>query len=357
MIGIDINQCWQKALNFIKSCYFIIIIITVCFFIILNRMPLSSDPTANYYILSSISQGLAALLAIVFTVALITMQIFNKFKAWKVIASGQTIILIIIFGIGIALPLITLRYKATSFLINLNSTIAFFCIFSLIPYLLKFGKFISSPAVYGELEEHIFSACNIHSWGQATSYLDDFKNMWLEKIRINDKNSWNESLAIWKNITVRLRESTRLFPTFFKIATLVTHSYVKKNEDYALKVYETFKLDSNNNLLPPLKRAAIDDNDVYKSYVKESLDIFETAFHNKFNDLSQDVVKTLGKLALLKNDKQIINELYEIDNIFVINVLKNNIMLSYLNGDQNIFDRLAKWLEEIDVKRSDSKTD
>jgi len=318
-------------------------------------MPLSSDPTANYYILSSITQGLAALLAIVFTVTLITMQIFNKLKAWKVIASWQTIILIIIFGIGIVLPLITLRYKITSFLINLNITITFFCIFSLIPYLLKFGKFISSPVVYGEMEEHILSACDKYSWGQATSHLDDFKNIWLEKI--DDQNSWNELLSIWKNITVRLRESTRLFPTFFKIATLVTRSYAKKSEDYALKVYETFKLDSNNNLLPPLRRAAIDNNDVYKSYVKESLGIFEMALHKKFNILSQDVLKTLGKLALLKSDKQIINDLYGIDNIFVIKVLKNNIMLSYLNGNHNDFDRLAKWLEEIDVKRSDSKTD
>jgi len=339
----------QKVSNFIKNWYqyIIIIIATLCFFIILNCLPLPTDTTANYYILSSISQGLSALLAIVFTVVLITIQVFNKFKAWKLIVSWQTIILIIVFGLGIVLPLITLRYKATLFLINISISIALFCIFSLIPYVLKFGKFISSPVVYGDLEEHILNACNRHSWGQAISYLDDFTNIWLEKIRVNDQNSWDELLTIWENIKLRQRESTRLFFAFFKATISVTQHYAKKkHEDYAIKVYNSFKLDSNNLFLPHLRHATIDNDNIYRYYTEKSLNILAMALKNKFNELSQNVIKTLGKLALRKNDKQIINELQRINNTIVVNTLKDDSMLAYLDRDKNSFDRLNSWVED-----------
>lgn len=321
---------------------------------------LSKDPNASYYVLSSISQGLAALLAFVFTLMLIMLQVFKKYSTWKIIKSKKTFILSIAYCFAVILPLISLRLQISNsaFALNFCISLAFFCIFSLIPYLYGIGQFISGPLVFGDLEENILNVCSIGSWKQAKSYLDDFKDIWLEQIKAEDHNSWDELLTIWENIIVRQRESTRLFSTFFKITTSVTHFYVKKkNVNYAVKVYNTFKLDSNNNLLPRFRPATVDDNNVYTSYVKENLGILETALQNKFNVLSQEIVKTLGKLALLKNDRQIIGELLRIDSTFVENTIRDDSMLRYLGGNRNSHTYLATWLEEIDVKKSIPKAD
>lgn len=312
---------------------------------------LSKDPNASYYVLSSISQGLAALLAFVFTLMLIMLQVFKKYSTWKIIKSKKTFILSIVYCFAVILPLISLRLQTSNsaFALNFCISLAFFCIFSLIPYLYGIGQFISGPLVFGDLEENILSACSIGSWKQAINYLDDFKNIWIERIRMNDENSWDELFTIWKNIIERQRESTRLFFVFFKITTLVTHFYVKKrNEVYAVRVYDSLKLDSNNNFRPQFRPATVDDNNVYTSYVKENMGILETALQNKFNVLSQEIVKSLGNLALRKNDRQVIRDLLRIDSTFVKDVIRNGSMLTYLGGNRDSHTYLATWLEEND---------
>lgn len=336
-----------------KSGYFYIVILSIILFVILNLVnsSLSKDPNASYYVLSSISQGLAALLAFVFTLMLIMLQVFKKYSTWKIIKSKKTFILSIMYCFAVILPLISLRLQISNsaFALNFCISLAFFCIFSLIPYLYGIGQFISGPLVFGDLEENILSACSIGSWKQAINYLDDFKDIWLERIRMNDQNSWDELLTIWENIKVRQRESTPLFFVFFKITMLVTHFYVKKrNENYAVKVYDSFKLDSNNNLRSRFKPATIDDDNVYGYYIRESIGILEAALQNKFNTLSQNIIRTLGKLALLKNDRPVIRNLLRIDSTFVKDVIRNDSMLTYLGGNRDSHTYLATWLDEID---------
>lgn len=343
-----LRHIWRRIF---KGGYFYVAILSIILFIVLSLLnsSLSKNENASYYILSSISQGLAALLAFVFTLMLIMLQVFKKYSTWKIIKSKKTIILSGVYCLAVISPLICLRFPISNFALNLCISLAFFCIFSLIPYLYGIGQFISGPLVFGDLEESILSACSIGSWQQAISYLDDFKNIWIELIRANDQNSWDELLTIWGNIRVRQRESTRLFFVFFKITTLVTHFYVKKrNENYAVRVYDSLKLDSNNNFRPQFRPATIDDDNIYTSYVKESLGILETALQNKFNVLSQEIVKTLGNLALRKNDRQIIGELLRIDSTFVENIIRNDSMLTYLGGNRDSHTYLATWLDEID---------
>jgi hypothetical protein len=116
-------------------------------------------------------------------------------------------------------------------------------------------------------------------------------------------------------------------------------------------------LDSNNNFRPQFRPATVDDNNVYTSYVKENLGILETALQNKFNVLSQEIVKSLGNLALRKNDRQVIRDLLRIDSTFVKDVIGNDSMLTYLGGNRDSHTYLATWLEEIDVKKSIPKAD
>ncbi len=321
---------------------------------------LSEDRNASYYILSSISQGLAALLAFVFTLMLIMLQVFKKYSTWKIIKSKKTFILSIVYCFAVILPLISLRLQISNsaFALNFCISLAFFCIFSLIPYLYGIGQFISGPLIYGELEASILNACQNDIWQQAIDNLDDLRDIWLEKIRSNDQSSWDVLFTIWKNIIERQRESTRLFFVFFKITTSVTHFYAKKrNEDYAVRVYDSLKLDSNNNFLPQFRPATVDDNNVYTSYVKENLGILETALQNKFNTLSQNIIRTLGKLALLKTDKQIINELQRVNSTFVANTLKDDSMLAYLDGDKKSYNLLVSWIDECTQKRPNPTAD
>jgi hypothetical protein len=111
-------------------------------------------------------------------------------------------------------------------------------------------------------------------------------------------------------------------------------------------------LDSNNNFRPQFRPATVDDNNVYTSYVKENLGILETALQNKLNVLSQEIVKTLGNLALRKHDRQVIRDLLRIDSTFVKDVIGNDSMLKYLGGNRDSYTHLATWLEEIDKANS-----
>jgi hypothetical protein len=286
---------------------------------------------------------------------LIMLQVFKKYSTWKIIKSKKTFILSIVYCFAVILPLISLRLQISNsaFALNFCISLAFFCIFSLIPYLYGIGQFISGPLIYGELEASILNACQNDIWQQAIDNLDDLRDIWLEKIRSNDQSSWDVLFTIWKNIIERQRESTRLFFVFFKITTSVTHFYAKKrNEDYAVRVYDSLKLDSNNNFRPQFRPATVDDNNVYTSYVKENLGILETALQNKLNVLSQEIVKTLGNLALRKHDRQVIRDLLRIDSTFVKDVIGNDSMLKYLGGNRDSYTHLATWLEEIDKANS-----
>ncbi len=106
------------------------------------------------YLLSSISQGLAAIFALVFTITIFGAQMMRKFTAMDKMIDKWTKILMLIFAIGIILPLMHLEtnYDFLNDLLHLNFdktenlslaidlSIATFCVLAIIPYLMKVNR-------------------------------------------------------------------------------------------------------------------------------------------------------------------------------------------------------------------------
>ncbi|NMX21518.1 hypothetical protein C5S30_03615 [ANME-1 cluster archaeon GoMg4] len=122
-----------------KYKWWILFIITLAVFSILSISDYANPnecPENARYILSAISQGLAAILALVFTITLVVSQMTRRYTAMdKIIFRPETISLMIVFGIGVVTPLLVLKFGFWRHGINLSIAIAFFCVFSLLPFL------------------------------------------------------------------------------------------------------------------------------------------------------------------------------------------------------------------------------
>lgn len=122
--------------KFINNFWWALIIISsLGIGIILKRINFYIDPTYDQtpLVLSSISTGLAAILALIFAIIILSIQITQKYTAIDVFFNRITVILMLIFSITIILPLLMLEigYYFPKIMISLF----IFCIFSLYPFL------------------------------------------------------------------------------------------------------------------------------------------------------------------------------------------------------------------------------
>ena len=112
------------------------VIIAIAVFVILYYAYPNTDQDNARYILSAISQGLAAILALVFTITLVVAQMTRRYTAMdKIIFRHETIFLMIIFGVGVVMPLLVLKRGFWGQSVNLSIAVAVFCVFSLLPFL------------------------------------------------------------------------------------------------------------------------------------------------------------------------------------------------------------------------------
>ncbi len=127
------------------------------------RLPLKND--GILYLLSTTSQALAAIFALVFTVTLVAAQIAQKYNAIDKFFNRKTHILMTMYVIGVILPILLLKidsaYEFYNFLVSLSIGLAAFCIAAIIPYLkncndiIKFEIGVSN--LIDELEESTIS--------------------------------------------------------------------------------------------------------------------------------------------------------------------------------------------------------
>jgi len=122
----------------IKKCeeyekWIISVVIAIIIFFVLCSARSNTDPEDARYILSAISQGFAAIFALVFTITLIVAQLTGSY-AIILKKEKDFRFLMIIFGIGIIIPLIILNLGF--WCIGVNGAIAFsiFCIAALIQH-------------------------------------------------------------------------------------------------------------------------------------------------------------------------------------------------------------------------------
>ena len=130
---------------------------------IINSHFMTSDDGGKY-LLSAISQALAAVFTLVFTVSLMVATMAGKYDAIDKIFNRSTISLMALFTTGIILPILLLNIDSNStdkygFFVSLSTGLAAFCIIAVIPYLkslnntLKFDIGVSN--LISELHESI----------------------------------------------------------------------------------------------------------------------------------------------------------------------------------------------------------
>lgn len=145
-------------------CGFIIFEISL----IINLNPITSDEGIQY-LLSAISQALAAVFTLVFTVSLMVATMAGKYTAIDKFFNRNTISFMALFATGIILPILLLNIDSNSinsnsidsygFFVSLSTGLAAFCIVAVIPYLkslnniLKFDIGVSN--LISELHESI----------------------------------------------------------------------------------------------------------------------------------------------------------------------------------------------------------
>jgi len=173
-------------------------LIILCFlfasilFIIAYENPTNEHDNILYF-LSSISQCLAAIFALIFTVTFFVVQTTNKQVLISKVFDKWTMLYMVVFGIAIALPLIQLvvspnylpfdKIKNLSLAIDLS--LAFFCILSIVPYSIRVNQ-IMKYAEISRLSNDISEAINLKLERVIFNKTDDL-------IKLAGMNSKNEN--------------------------------------------------------------------------------------------------------------------------------------------------------------------
>lgn len=135
---------WSKTILFFYCSLFVISLFLCLFFLrtTLNdpniyQESIRSMLSARNYILSSISQGLAAIFAIVFTITLVMAQISSRYsiRITNIVFSRTTLFMMCLYAVGIIIPLLVMRSQSEK-LLYLCIIWAVVCILLLIPYFL-----------------------------------------------------------------------------------------------------------------------------------------------------------------------------------------------------------------------------
>ena len=161
---------WEKY-----NWWILCIIITITLFVMLHCIYPNTDPENARYILSAISQGLAAILALVFTITLIAVQMTRSYTAMDQMFKSETVIFMLVFAIGIVLPLIIL--KTGSDYVNGCIVLATFCVLSLIPHLKEVNATLKYDIAPNNLREEAMNAIRLAHGTTAINKIEDLAQL------------------------------------------------------------------------------------------------------------------------------------------------------------------------------------
>jgi magnesium-transporting ATPase (P-type) len=122
-------------------------IVSSIVFVITYTNPIAQGDNVLYF-LSSISQGLAAIFSLIFAITIFGAQMAKNYTFFDEIVDKWTIWLMIIFSIGIILPLIQIiaKYnlqpfdKVANLSLSVDLFLATFCVLSIIPYSIRVNR-------------------------------------------------------------------------------------------------------------------------------------------------------------------------------------------------------------------------
>ena len=160
-------------------------------------LPISSDTDIQYF-LSAISQALAALFALVFTIVLVVSQMasVHSHRLMDLVFGRKTKAYMTLFAFAVIIPFIALR---TSYLrmtlVQVSGTLAIGCILYLIPFMLTVKENLKIESVILNLSRRSVDKIKSNLKGEYDEYLLSKKEekVFLEEIRIID----NIALSAW----------------------------------------------------------------------------------------------------------------------------------------------------------------
>ena len=177
-------ELWKKSemrYKLEKYKWWILLILTLSVFLILSIFDYANPnecPENARYILSAISQGLAAILALVFTITLVVAQMTRRYTAMdKIVFRPETISLMIVFGIGVVTPLLVLKFGFWMHGINLSIVIASFCVFSLLPFLIGVNSVLKYDIGIVNLDEEIMEAIELGYTPRAINKVEELNGI------------------------------------------------------------------------------------------------------------------------------------------------------------------------------------
>ena len=150
-------------------------IVSSIMFVITYTNPVAQGDNVLYF-LSSISQGLAAIFSLIFAITIFGAQMAKSYTFFDEIVDKWTIWLMIIFSVGIILPLIQIiaKYNLLSFdkVANLSLSVdlflATFCVLSIIPYSIRVNRIMKYEGgianLIANVSEAIDSDHKITAW-------------------------------------------------------------------------------------------------------------------------------------------------------------------------------------------------
>jgi hypothetical protein len=146
----------------------------------------TNGDSINYF-LSTISQGLAAIFALIFAITIFATQQIRNFNALDKLLNIWTKTLMIIFAIGMLLPLLQLIVNEdilnlkiinkTNLGLAVDLGIATFCIFAIIPFLISINRIIKNEGGLSNINMDIYNAIDLNQEVLAVYKLHEYKEL------------------------------------------------------------------------------------------------------------------------------------------------------------------------------------
>ena len=212
----EMRYKWEKY-NWWIYC----VIIAIAVFLILYYCYPDTEQDNARYILSAISQGLAAILALVFTITLVVAQMTRRYTAMdKIIFRPETIFLMIVFGIGVVTPLLVLKFGLWRPGITLSIAITFFCVFSLIPFLKGVNDVLKYDIGIVNLNEETMEAIKSENEAKTVQGMMDLESICKDAIKESREETTSEIIYFLSKIGEKTIETKFEHATFSVIKRL-----------------------------------------------------------------------------------------------------------------------------------------
>lgn len=196
-------------------------IIAIAVFLILYYCYPDTEQDNARYLLSAISQGLAALLALVFTITLVVVQMTRRYTVTKmIILNSGTKFLMLVFGTGIILPLFALKFGWFCVGVNLSIVIACFCIALLLPFLKNVSDVLIYDIGYVNLYGEITDAIKSENEAKTVQGIIDLESICKDAIKESREETTSEIIDFLSEIGEKTIETKFEHATFSVIKRL-----------------------------------------------------------------------------------------------------------------------------------------